>query len=96
VQTHLVGEFIDEATADGIAELNAAELVEGLPVAPEFGGELGRLLRNLSGYLRHGARTRSEMESRQAWTLNGAPHFSPLMVSAIASTNFPGRSAHVG
>ena len=36
------------------------------------GGELGRLLRNLSGYLRDEARTRSEMESRQAWTVNGA------------------------
>ena len=36
------------------------------------GGELGRLLRNLSGYLRDEARTRSELESRQAWTVNGA------------------------
>ena len=36
------------------------------------GGELGRLLRNLSGYLRDDARTRSELESRQAWTVNGA------------------------
>ena len=36
------------------------------------GGELGRLLRNLSGYLRDEARTRSEMEARQAWTVNGA------------------------
>ncbi|MGH3337064.1 MAG: type II secretion system F family protein, partial [Nocardioides sp.] len=31
-----------------------------------------RLLRNLSGYLRDDARTRSELESRQAWTVNGA------------------------
>ena len=30
------------------------------------------LLRNLSGYLRDEARTRSEMEARQAWTVNGA------------------------
>ena len=37
-----------------------------------FGGELGRLLRNLSGYLRDEARTRSELESRQAWSINGA------------------------
>ncbi len=36
------------------------------------GGELGRLLRNLSGYLREDSRTRSELESRQAWTVNGA------------------------
>ena len=33
---------------------------------------MGRLLRNLSGYLREDLRTRSEMESRQAWTINGA------------------------
>jgi tight adherence protein B len=48
-------------------------VVEGLRVAREVGGgELGRLLRNLSGYLRDEARTRSELESRQAWTVNGA------------------------
>ena len=48
-------------------------MVEGLRIAREVGGgELGRLLRNLSGYLRDEARTRSEMESRQAWSVNGA------------------------
>lgn len=48
-------------------------VVEGLRIAREVGGgELGRLLRNLSTYLRDDARTRSEMESRQAWTVNGA------------------------
>jgi tight adherence protein B len=48
-------------------------VVEGLRVAREVGGgELGRLLRSLSGYLRDEARTRSEMEARQAWTVNGA------------------------
>ena len=48
-------------------------VVEGLRVAREVGGgDLGRLLRNLSSYLRDDARTRSELESRQAWTVNGA------------------------
>ncbi len=48
-------------------------VAEGLRVAREVGGgELGRLLRNLSAYLRDDARTRSELESRQAWTVNGA------------------------
>ncbi|MCY7394598.1 MAG: type II secretion system F family protein [Nocardioides sp.] len=48
-------------------------VIEGLRVAREVGGgELGRLLRNLSGYLRDDLRTRSELESRQAWTVNGA------------------------
>ena len=41
------------------------------------GGELGRLLRNLSGALRDEARTRSEIESRQAWTVNSAHDFPP-------------------
>jgi tight adherence protein B len=48
-------------------------VVEGLRVAREVGGgDLGRLLRNLSGYLREDVRTRGELESRQAWTVNGA------------------------
>lgn len=48
-------------------------VVEGLRLAREVGGgELGRLLRNLSGFLRDDLRTRSELESRQAWSINGA------------------------
>ena len=48
-------------------------VVESLRIAREVGGgELGRLLRNLSGYLRDEARTRSELESRQTWTVTGA------------------------
>lgn len=48
-------------------------MVEGIRVAREVGGgDLGRLLRNLSQYLREDARTRSELVARQAWTVNGA------------------------
>ena len=48
-------------------------VVESLRIAREVGGgELGRLLRNLSGYLRDEARTRSELESRQTWSVTGA------------------------
>ncbi len=48
-------------------------VVEGLRIAREVGGgELGSLLRNLSTYLREDARTRAELEARQAWTVNGA------------------------
>ena len=48
-------------------------VVEGLRIAREVGGsELGSLLRNLSAFLREDARTRSELEARQAWTVNGA------------------------
>ncbi len=66
------GECLDrlkERLADPVGD----RVVEGLRVAREVGGgELGRLLRNLSSYLRDDARTRSEMEARQAWTINGA------------------------
>jgi tight adherence protein B len=60
---------LKERLADPVGD----RVVEGLRIAREVGGgELGRLLRNLSGYLRDEARTRSEMEARQAWTVNGA------------------------
>ena len=60
---------LKERLADPVGD----RVVEGLRVAREVGGgELGRLLRNLSGYLRDEARTRSEMEARQAWAVNGA------------------------
>lgn len=48
-------------------------VVEALRVAHDVGGgDLGRILRTLSGYLREDARTRAELEARQAWTINGA------------------------
>ena len=66
------GECLDRLK-DRLADPVGDRVVEGLRIAREVGGgELGRLLRNLSGYLRDDARTRSEMESRQAWTVNGA------------------------
>jgi tight adherence protein B len=66
------GECLDRLK-DRLHDPVGDRVVEGLRVAREVGGgELGRLLRNLSGYLRDEARTRSELESRQAWTVNGA------------------------
>ncbi len=48
-------------------------VVEALRVARDVGGgDLGRLLRNLSLFLREDARTRAELEARQSWTVNGA------------------------
>jgi tight adherence protein B len=48
-------------------------VVEALRIAREVGGgDLGRVLRALSGFLRDDARTRSELEARQAWVVNGA------------------------
>jgi tight adherence protein B len=66
------GECLDRLKVR-LADPVGDRVVEGLRIAREVGGgELGRLLRNLSGYLRDEARTRSEMEARQAWTVNGA------------------------
>ena len=66
------GESLDRLKVR-LADPVGDRVVEGLRIAREVGGgELGRLLRNLSGYLRDEARTRSEMESRQAWSINGA------------------------
>ncbi len=48
-------------------------VVEGLRVAREVGGgDLGRVLRTMSAFLRDDLRTRAELEARQAWTVNGA------------------------
>lgn len=66
------GESLDrlkERLADPVGD----QVIEALRVARDVGGgDLGRLLRELSGFLRDDARTRSELEARQAWTVNGA------------------------
>jgi tight adherence protein B len=66
------GECLDRLK-DRLADPVGDRVIEGLRIAREVGGgELGRLLRNLSTYLRDDARTRSELEARQSWTVNGA------------------------
>ena len=66
------GDSLDRLKED-LADPVGDRVVEGLRIAREVGGgDLGRLLRSLSGYLREDARTRSELESRQAWAVNGA------------------------
>jgi len=66
------GESLDRLK-DRLADPVGDRVVEGLRIAREVGGgELGRLLRNLSGYLRDEARTRSELEARQSWAVNAA------------------------
>lgn len=60
---------LKERLADPVGD----RVVEGLRVARQVGGgDLGRLLRNLSAHLRDDARTRSELEARQSWAVNGA------------------------
>ena len=66
------GECLDRLK-DPLADPVGDRVIEGLRLARDVGGgDLGRLLRNLSGFLRDDMRTRSELESRQAWTVNGA------------------------
>jgi len=60
---------LKERLADPVGD----RVIEGLRIAREVGGgELGRLLRNLSGYLRDDQRTRAELEARQSWAVNAA------------------------
>jgi len=69
------GRFADslDRLKEHLADPVGDRVVEALRVAREVGGgDLGRLLRSLSAFLREDARTRSELESRQAWTVNGA------------------------
>jgi tight adherence protein B len=69
------GRFVDalDRLKERLADPVGDRVVEALRVAREVGGgDLGRLLRSLSSFLREDARTRSELESRQAWTINGA------------------------
>ena len=71
----VTGRFADclDRLKAGLADPVGDRVVEGLRIAREVGGgELGRLLRHLSGYLRDEQRTRSELEARQAWAVNGA------------------------
>jgi tight adherence protein B len=63
-------------------------VVEALRVAREVGGgDLGRVLRSLSSFLRDDSRTRSELEARQAWVVNGArlAAASPWVVLLVLS-----------
>jgi tight adherence protein B len=69
------GRFEDalDLLKDRLADPVGDRVVEGLRVAREVGGgDLGRLLRNLSGHLRDDARTRAELEARQSWAVNAA------------------------
>lgn len=64
-------------------------LIESLRIAREVGGsDLGSLLRTLSTFLREDARTRSELETRQSWTVNAArlAVAAPWIVLALLST----------
>lgn len=66
------GECLDRLK-DRLADPVGDRIVEALRLAREVGGsDLGRLLRSLSQFLRDDARTRSELVTRQGWTVNAA------------------------
>jgi tight adherence protein B len=66
------GDCLDRLKED-LADPVGDRVVEALRIARDVGGgDLGRMLRSLSRFLRDDARTRSELEARQAWVVNGA------------------------
>jgi tight adherence protein B len=71
----LTGNFPDalDSLKARLADPVGDRLCEALRITREVGGsDLGRLLRGLSAFLREDARTRSELEARQSWTLYAA------------------------
>lgn len=77
-------DLLKERLADPVGD----RVVEALRIARDVGGgDLGRVLRALSGFLRDDARTRSELEARQAWVVNGArlAAASPWVVLLVLS-----------
>jgi tight adherence protein B len=58
---------------DRLADPVGDRVVASIRLAREVGGtDLGLLLRTLSTFLREDLRTRSELQSRQSWTVNAA------------------------
>ncbi|WP_186760185.1 type II secretion system F family protein [Arthrobacter alpinus] len=67
----------------------ADRIIEALRLTRDVGGsDLGRLLGTLSEFLRDHARTRSELEARQSWTVNAArlAVAAPWIVLMLMST----------
>ncbi|XAS66164.1 type II secretion system F family protein [Micrococcaceae bacterium Sec5.7] len=60
---------LKERLADPVSD----RIIEALRLTREVGGsDLGKLLGTLAEFLRDSARTRSELEARQSWTINAA------------------------
>jgi len=78
-----------DALKERLADPVADRLCEALRITREVGGsDLGRLLRSLSAFLREDARTRSELEARQSWTVYAArlAVAAPWLVLALLAT----------
>lgn len=62
-----------ERLKDRLADPVADRIIEALRMTREVGGsDLGKLLGTLADFLRDSARTRSELEARQSWTVSAA------------------------
>ena len=104
------GEFVASLNRfkERMADPTADNIVEALKVTREVGGtDLGRLLGTLSEFLRENARTRSEIEARQSWTVNAAKLavVAPWVVLCLMATqpgtvqvynSFPGLMVMLG
>lgn len=87
----LTGNFADalDTLKTRLADPVGDRLCEALRITREVGGsDLGKLLRNLSTFLRDDARVRSELEARQSWTVSAARLgvSAPWVVLAMLST----------
>lgn len=83
VNTALAG--LKQRLADPVGD----RIVISLTITREVGGsDLGRLLGTLAEFLRDSARTRSELEARQSWTVNAAKLAvaAPWIVVLLIST----------
>ncbi|MFQ4147225.1 type II secretion system F family protein [Arthrobacter sp. LAPM80] len=90
-----------------LADPVADRIIEALRLTRDVGGsDLGKLLGTLSEFLRDHARTRSELEARQSWTVNAArlavaaPWIVLMLMStrpeAIGAYNSPAGGAVLG
>jgi tight adherence protein B len=90
------GESLDRLKVS-LADPTGDRIVESLRIAREVGGgDLGRLLRTLSAFLREDNRTRSELVTRQGWTVNGArlAVAAPWVVLALLALSTPAVQAY--
>lgn len=78
-----------DALKTRLADPVGDRVVEALRIAREVGGgDIGRMLRTLSAFLRDDLRTRAEVEARQSWTVSGArlAVAAPWVVLVLMST----------
>lgn len=84
---------LKERLADPVAD----RIIEALRVTRQVGGtDLVRVLRTLASFLREEAKTRGEIEARQAWVVTGAriAVAAPWLVLAALTTRPEGASTY--